>query len=288
MIATGAQYNKPSIPNSAGSENVGVCYGATNMEAQLCEGEEVIVGGGGNSAGQAAVYLTQVATHVHVAVRSDKLSDTMSRYLIQRIETHPKITIHYQTEITGLEGDVQLERVQWRNKATGKTETRPIRHIFMMTGASPNTAWLEDCMVLDNKGFIMTGHDLQADDRFRSRWSAVRSPMLLETSLAGVFAVGDARSGNVKRVASAVGEGSIAIHLVHREWQRCSGLTRLARRRARLVAILLEAGDIVRVQERHPDLIEAVHESMTTECLDLELFRQAKIVGDDLLFEVDR
>ena len=216
VIASGAKYNKPSIPNLSRFEGVGVYYGATNMEAQLCEHEEVIVVGGGNSAGQAAVYLSQYASRVHVLVRSGQLSDTMSRYLIQRIETHPKISLHLHTEIVDLEGQTHLEKVQWRDKQTGQTETVSIRHVFMMTGAMPNTGWLQGCLALDNKGFIITGHDLPTNGSENTRWSHPRPPFLLETSLPGVFAVGDARAGNVKRVAAAVGEGSISVHLVHR------------------------------------------------------------------------
>jgi len=213
IIATGAQYNKPSIPNLAKFEGTGVYYGATRMEAQLCDKEEVVVVGGGNSAGQAAVYLSQSpTTKVHMLV----LADTMSRYLIQRIESNPKIDLHRSTEIINLEGDFHLERVQWRNNQNGIVETRPIRHVFMMTGAAPNTAWLKDCLALDSKGFILTGHDLETNEALKPQWQSHRSPLLLETSLPGVFAVGDARAGNVKRVASAVGEGSISVHLVHR------------------------------------------------------------------------
>ena len=216
VIASGAQYNKPAIPGLARFEGVGVYYGATNMEAQLCEHEEAIVVGGGNSAGQAAVYLSQYATRVHILVRSGQLSDTMSRYLVQRIETHPKISLHLHTEIVGLEGQTHLESVQWLDKQSGKTETVPIRHVFLMTGAMPNTAWLEGCLARDNKGFIVTGHDLATNGTEKTQWTHSRPPFLLETSLPGVFAVGDARAGNVKRVAAAVGEGSISVHLVHR------------------------------------------------------------------------
>jgi thioredoxin reductase (NADPH) len=216
VIASGAQYNRPSIPNLARFEGVGVYYGATNMEAQLCGGEEITVVGGGNSAGQAVVYLSQFASKVHMAVRSGRLSDTMSRYLIDRIENHPKISLHYNTEVVALEGESHLERVQWRNKLTGEVETKPIRHVFLMTGAVPNTDWLKDCLALDDKGFIMTGPDLEKNGSQKLHWPASRQPLLLETSLPGVFAVGDARAGNVKRVASAVGEGSISVHLVHR------------------------------------------------------------------------
>ncbi len=215
VIASGAQYNKPKIDNLAKFEGQGVYYGATYIEAQLCGKDEVIVVGGGNSAGQAAVYLSQTASKVHMLVRSNQLSDTMSRYLIQRIEENPAIELHYSTEIVGLEGDTQLERVTWQDKNTGETSIRDIRHVFIMAGGSPRTDWLEGCVVLDNKGFILTGRDL---DPFAGsfKWPLPRVPQMLETSLPGVFAVGDVRAGNVKRVASAVGEGSIAISLVHR------------------------------------------------------------------------
>jgi thioredoxin reductase (NADPH) len=215
VISTGAQYNKPPISNLGQFEGQGIYYGATNMEAQLCEGDDVIVVGGGNSAGQAAVYLSQCASKVHMLVRKGNLSETMSRYLIQRIEENPAIELHYRTEIVGLEGDSQLRRVTWRNNDTGETSTRDIQHAFIMAGASPRTEWLRGCLALDSKGFIYTGSDVQPNGGSKV-WPLGRSPQILETSLPGVFAVGDVRAGNVKRVASAVGEGSIAIHLVHR------------------------------------------------------------------------
>ena len=218
VISTGAQYNKPNIENLRRFEGIGVYYGATYMEAQLCENEEVIVVGGGNSAGQAAVYLAQTAKKVHMFVRKSGLAETMSRYLIQRIEEHPQIELHTHTEITALEGDGHLERVTWKNKETGAVTKADIRHVFIMAGASPRTEWLEGCVALDDKGFILTGRDLdtliKTDPRFE--WPLARPPQLLETSLPGVFAVGDVRAGNVKRVASAVGEGAISVHLVHR------------------------------------------------------------------------
>jgi thioredoxin reductase (NADPH) len=214
IIATGAQYNKPRIANIERFEGQGVYYSATHMEAQLCGRDEAIVVGGGNSAGQAAVYLSQAASKVHMLVRSGELSDSMSRYLIQRIEENPAIDLHYHTELTGLEGDGHLERVTWQDKANGEACARDIRHVFLMAGARPRTEWLKGCLALDEKGFILTGRDV---DFFRgSGWKPAHPPQILETSLPGVFAVGDARSGNVKRVASAVGEGSIAVHLVHR------------------------------------------------------------------------
>jgi thioredoxin reductase (NADPH) len=215
VIASGAQYKKLRIENLALFEGQGVYYGATFIESQLCGNEDVIVVGGGNSAGQAAVYLSQTAGKVHMLVRSKQLSDTMSRYLIQRIEENSAIEMHYCTEIVGLDGDSQLERVTWQDKNTGQISTHDIRHVFVMTGAAPRTEWLNGCLALDDKGFILTGRDL--DPVLHDfHWPLPRVPQMLETSLPGVFAVGDVRSGNVKRVASAVGEGSIAISLVHR------------------------------------------------------------------------
>jgi thioredoxin reductase (NADPH) len=215
VIASGAQYNKPQIENLKKFEGQGVYYGATYIEAQVCGKNEAIVVGGGNSAGQAAVYLSQTASKVHMLVRSGQLSDTMSRYLIQRIEENPAIEMHYRTEIIGLEGDTQLERVIWQDKNTGETSTHDIRHVFIMAGAAPRTEWLNGCLAMDDKGFILTGRDLDPVIQ-NYHWPLQRVPLMLETSLPGVFAVGDVRAGNVKRVASAVGEGSISIYLVHR------------------------------------------------------------------------
>lgn len=215
VIASGAQYNKPKIENLKKFEGQGIYYGATFIEAQLCGNEEVIVVGGGNSAGQAAVYLSQTASKVNILVRSKRLAETMSRYLIQRIEENPAIELHYCTEIVALDGDTQLERVTWRDNNTGQTSVHDIKHVFIMAGASPRTGWLQGCVAMDNKGFIFTGRDL--DPIIHDfHWPLQRAPQMLETSLPGVFAVGDVRAGNVKRVAAAVGEGSISISLVHR------------------------------------------------------------------------
>jgi thioredoxin reductase (NADPH) len=215
IIATGAQYRRLSLENLSRFEGAGVYYGATFVEAQLCGGEEVIVVGGGNSAGQAAVFLAQTARHVHMFVRSGGLAESMSRYLIRRIEDNPVIDLRTDTEIVALEGSDRVERVTWRNNNTGNVQTENIGHVFVMTGAVPNTRWLDHCVTLDAKGFIKTGPALSHDDLAAARWPLTRSPHLLETSLPGVFAVGDVRGGNFKRVASAVGEGSIAVALVH-------------------------------------------------------------------------
>ena len=215
IIATGAEYRKPALENLSQFEGAGVYYGATPMEAQLCVGEDVIVVGGGNSAGQAAVFLARSARRVQILVRGDGLADTMSRYLVRRIEDNPAIVLRTRAEIVALEGDRHLERVRWRDNLTGSLETSDIRHVFVMTGAVPNTSWLDRCVVLDEHGFIKTGPELSQDDLAAAGWRLQRPPYLLETSRPGVFAVGDVRGGNVKRVASAVGEGSIAVAFVH-------------------------------------------------------------------------
>ena len=215
VVASGAQYRRLQLENLSKFEGAGVYYGATHLEAQLCGSEEVIVVGGGNSAGQAAVFLAQTTRRVYMLVRSDGLAKTMSRYLIRRIEETPNIELHTNTEVVALEGNDHLERVQWRNNQTGRTEPRNIAHLFSMTGAVPNSAWLGGCVACDQGGFIKTGLDLATEDLAKAKWPLNRAPYLLETSLPGVFAVGDIRGGNLKRVASAVGEGSIAVSFVH-------------------------------------------------------------------------
>jgi thioredoxin reductase (NADPH) len=219
ILATGAEYRKPPLENLSRFEGAGIYYGATFVEAQLCTGEEVIVVGGGNSAGQAAVFLSGTTKRVHLLVRSAGLADTMSRYLIRRIEETPTIVLTPHTEIVALEGGDYLESVRLRNKETGQTDEHKIRHVFLMAGAAPNTKWLDGCVTLDAKGFVKTGPVLSPDDLSAAHWPLVRPPYLLETSLPGVFAVGDVRAGSIKRVASAVGEGSIAISFVHQVLQ---------------------------------------------------------------------
>jgi thioredoxin reductase (NADPH) len=209
IIAAGAQYRKPDLPNLAQFEGVGVYYGATNVEARICESENVCIVGGGNSAGQAAVFLAGHAKHVYLMVRSAGLAATMSRYLISRIEASPEITLMSWTEITALEGGPHLEKIRWQNKQTGETGAYDVPHLFLMTGASPNTQWLNACIETDEKQFIKTGADV-------TTWKESRNPYLLETNLPGIFAVGDVRSGSMKRVAAAVGEGSMAVQFVHR------------------------------------------------------------------------
>ena len=216
IIASGAEYRRLALDNLSRFEGAGVYYGATFVEAQLCSGLETCVVGGGNSAGQAAVFLAQTSKHVHIVVRAKSLADSMSRYLIRRIEENPAITLHTETEIVGLEGNDSLERVVFRNNANHTEDTRDVGHMFLMMGALPNTGWLKGCVATDGKGFIKAGPNLSPDDLTAAKWPLTRRPYLLETSLPGVFAVGDVRCGSVKRVASAVGEGSIAISFVHR------------------------------------------------------------------------
>jgi thioredoxin reductase (NADPH) len=216
VIATGAEYRKVGGADIARFEGLGVYYAATALETRTCDGEEVIVVGGGNSAGQAALFCAQTVERVHMLVRGPGLAESMSEYLIRRIAETPNIELLTSTEIEAVEGDGHLERVRWIEKRSGEQTTADIRHVFMMTGASPKTAWLEGCVVLDAKGFVKTGSDLGAEELREAKWPLERRPYLLETSLPGVFAVGDVRAGSVKRVAAAVGEGSVCVQLVHK------------------------------------------------------------------------
>lgn len=222
IVATGAKYREPDIANLAKFVGAGIYYAATHLEAKLCEDEEIVIIGGGNSAGQAAVFLAGGCRHVHILVRAEGLAESMSRYLIRRIEENPRITLHTRTQITALDGEERLQRLTWHDAATGRSEEREIGSVFMMTGAMPNTAWLDGCVALDDKGFVRTGSELRAGDLAQAGWLLPRAPYLLETSLPGVFAVGDVRSDSVKRVAAAVGEGSICVQFVHRALRELS------------------------------------------------------------------
>ena len=215
LIASGAQYRMPDVANLSRFLGRGVYYAATHLEATLCKAEDVVVVGGGNSAGQAAVFLAGSCRHVHMLVRCDGLAESMSRYLIRRIQGTPNITLHTRTQLTALEGSGRLERVSWM-PGNGEPVAPDLRHVFLMTGAQPHTRWLQGCVELDSHGFVKTGLDLGKEQLADAHWNLPRPPYLLESSVPGVFAAGDVRAGSVKRIASAVGEGSICVQFVHR------------------------------------------------------------------------
>jgi thioredoxin reductase (NADPH) len=206
VVATGARYRRLALEGFERFEGQGIHYAATAMEAQLCAGEEVVVVGGGNSAGQAAVFLASAAGRVRMLIRGEELAATMSDYLIERIRRTPAISVHPRTEVTELAGDNWLREVVWTDRATGEATRRRVSNLFLMIGAEPNSGWLRGCVRLDDAGFVTTGRD-EAGQPLASEFA---------TSRAGVFAVGDVRAGSVKRVASAVGEGSVAVQAVHR------------------------------------------------------------------------
>jgi thioredoxin reductase (NADPH) len=205
VVATGAHYRRLDVPDFDRFEGQGIHYAATAMEARLCSEEEAVVVGGGNSAGQAAIFLARTSAHVHMLVRGKGLAASMSDYLIQRIAASPKITLHTETEITAFAGDTLLRSVTWTNRATDASETRPVGNVFAMLGAVPNTEWLAGCLALDAQGFVATGSEAGAvaDSSYA-------------TSRAGIYAVGDVRAGSTKRVASGVGEGSVVVAAIHR------------------------------------------------------------------------
>ena len=213
VIATGAEYRQLAIQDASRFLGMGVYYAATNTEVRRCEMRDVIVVGGGNSAGQAAVFLAGRCSHVHLLVRSRGLADSMSNYLIRRIADTRNITLHANTEIVSLQGDEQLERVIWKTAPGNVPETHPIGHVFLMTGAVPSTRWLQGCIALNDKGFVRTGSDLTVADF--AIGAAARPAQSFETNWPGIFAVGDVRCGSVKRVAAAVGEGSACVQQVH-------------------------------------------------------------------------
>jgi len=186
------------------------------MEARLCEKEEIIVVGGGNSAGQAAVFLANSCRHVHLVIRAPDLADSMSSYLIRRIEECPTITLHTRTRITSLQGAEHLEHVSWRCETDAHEQQHDIGHVFLMLGALPNTRWLNGALALDERGFVKTGLELCAQDLSSAHRALGRAPYLLESSLPGIFAAGDVRADSVKRVAAAVGEGSSCVQSIHR------------------------------------------------------------------------
>ena len=217
LIASGVEYRKLNVPHFNQFEGAGIYYAATEMEARLCRGEEVVVFGAGNSAGQAVVYLSgrDRCSHVHLVMRGDDLGKSMSRYLVDRIEGLENVTVHPNTQITGLQGDGHLGAVELEDKE-GRRRTIDTSALFLLIGADPKTEWLRNCVELDKKGFVLTGRSLSPEVAGNERWHAAgRSPFLLETSIPGIFAAGDVRSGSTKRVAAAVGEGAITVSFVH-------------------------------------------------------------------------
>jgi thioredoxin reductase (NADPH) len=216
VVATGARYRRLDVPNLRDFEGRGVWYWASPIEARLCRNEEIVLVGGGNSAGQAAVFLRRFAAKIWMLVRGPSLAGSMSQYLIERIEAIDKIEVLTQTEIVALYGsrEKQLERVRWRNRITGQETERPIRNVFLFIGADPETAWLKDSgVILDAKNFILTGSDVSSGVG-RTNNRPGRS-LALETSVQGVYAIGDVRSGSVKRVGAAIGEGAVVVAELH-------------------------------------------------------------------------
>jgi thioredoxin reductase (NADPH) len=216
VVGTGARYRRLTVPNLQDLEGRGVWYWASPIEARLCRNEEIVLVGGGNSAGQAAVFLRSFAAKIWMLVRGPSLTESMSRYLVDRIEATENIEVLTQTEIVALYGspEKQLERVRWRNNVTGEQTEKPIRHVFLFIGADPATSLLKDSGVaLDAKNFVLTGLDVPSDVRPSSNRS--RRPLPQETSVRGVFAIGDVRSGSVKRVGAAIGEGAVAVAELH-------------------------------------------------------------------------
>jgi thioredoxin reductase (NADPH) len=218
IIATGARYNRLPLDRMSDFEGVGVYYAATQMEAQMCSGGPVVIVGGGNSAGQAALFLARTCTSVRIVIRSASLGASMSRYLIDQIEQHPQIRVSPRTEVIGLVGDSHLEGVELRDNDTGEVSVESVRGVFVFIGARPNTEWIEGQLAVDDHGFLLTGSDVPLTSQ-----EGTDRPLFLETSRPGIFCVGDVRSRSVKRVATAIGEGSMAVRLVFERFQT-SGL----------------------------------------------------------------
>jgi len=206
VLASGARYRRPAIPNLASFEGRGVSYWASPIEARLCEGEEVALVGGGNSAGQAVAFLAPRVRRLHLIIRRGDLEETMSRYLIDRIGALPNVVLHQQSEVTALEGDATsgLQALTLHDRTTGQDKRVALRHLFLFIGADPNTGWMNGCVQMDDRGFIRTGAGVSAEQS-----------LLLQTSMKGVFAIGDVRSGSTKRIASAVGEGAAVVAQIH-------------------------------------------------------------------------
>ncbi|HEY1804924.1 MAG TPA: FAD-dependent oxidoreductase, partial [Terracidiphilus sp.] len=215
LACTGMFYREHAAPGIAEHAAAGVYYGAATTEAAAFRDRRIFVVGGGNSAGQAAIYLARYATEVEIVIRRDSLRDTMSHYLIEQIEKTANICIHSGTEIERVEGDGHVERIVLRSVADGSTRTEEAGALFIFIGTRPRNEWLPDAVLRDSKGFVLTGRDVMAAEGFARVWKEQRDPLILETSVPGVFAAGDLRAGAMNRVASAVGEGSMVVRLAH-------------------------------------------------------------------------
>jgi thioredoxin reductase (NADPH) len=215
IIAVGLAYRKLEVPGINELTGAGVYYGASLTEAFACQQQPIFIVGAGNSAGQAALYLAQFAESVTMLVRGDSLSSSMSQYLIERIYASSNIRVRLKTSVAAVQGNEHLESITIHDNQNDTEETCPAAALFIFIGAVPRTDWLEGVVKRDSRGFIFTGPQVLEDGKPAAGWEVDRAPFLLETSVPGIFAVGDARAGSVKRVASAVGEGSIAVQFVH-------------------------------------------------------------------------
>jgi thioredoxin reductase (NADPH) len=216
LLTTGVAYRRIGIPEVERFTGRGVYYGATMTEATSCEGDDVYIVGGANSAGQAAVYFSRKARSVTLLYRGASIERSMSHYLVEQIREHPSITVREQTEIVWADGDDHLEQVRLLHRPTGTEEKVDTSWLFVLIGAAPGTEWLGDTVRRDDRGFVVAGPDLLVDGKPPPEWPLERHPLFLETSVPGVFVAGDVRSESVKRVASAVGEGAMAVSLIHR------------------------------------------------------------------------
>ncbi|GAB3855265.1 hypothetical protein GCM10029963_49740 [Micromonospora andamanensis] len=216
VLATGVSYRMLGAPGLADFTGRGVFYGSAASEAPSCVGEDVYIVGGANSAGQAAVYFSRYAQRVHLLIRGADLTASMSRYLIDQLGRIDQVVVHPHTEVAGAAGDEHLQRLTLRDTRTGEQREVETSWLFVFIGAEPRTGWLDGTLVRDERGFVVTGPDLVTGGRRPSGWSLPREPYHLESSVPGVFAAGDVRAASVKRVASAVGEGAMAVSLVHR------------------------------------------------------------------------
>jgi thioredoxin reductase (NADPH) len=212
IIASGARYRRLDVPRIEEFEMGGVYYAATQAEAQLCTGDPVVIVGGGNSAGQAAMFMSKTAASCHLLIRGDDLGKSMSRYLVDQVERNDRVVVCRNTEVVEAGGERELEELTLADNRTGERTTQPAKALFVFIGADPHTDWLDGQIATDEDGFLLTGHDVEREDL--SEYNGDR-PFFLETSRPGIFAVGDVHSGSIKRVASAVGEGSMAVRLVH-------------------------------------------------------------------------